>query len=465
MRVALVVAFLMGFWGLLPPGVQAEEDLRTKVEMLERELNTLKEMMLNQQMGTAQGMTTVGSAEVAEKSDKHEKKLEKTGRQHGFTLSGLYIPERAEEFAEEGVSPQFGGIYTKPFLRRMGRNTYLGGYMDASYRATENSNNKFEVLRFVPFIYADVSDRVKMAAEIEFEHGGANTKHGDVGDAKVLDGEVKLEFATVDFLLRDEINLRAGLILAPLGKYNLVHDAPLQEFIDRPLVDRTIIPTTLTQAGMGIYGTFFPSELSKLTYEFYATNGFGNNITNTKGIRDARYFRYDRNNNNDPGVVGRVGFSPFLGLELGGSFFVNKYNRKDYFYITAFDFAFERGPFEFVGEGAYTDIGRSNSVRVNQPTLPPSMWGYYVEPRWHFMPEFIRDLGPNFFKEDSHLTAAARWDQVDTGSSRHNNRATVGLSFHYTEDTVFKTNYQWNMESGQPHVDNNAFMFGVATFF
>ncbi len=81
------------------------------------------------------------------------------------------------------------------------------------------------------------------------------------------------------------------------------------------------------------------------------------------------------------------------------------------------------------------------------------------------MPEFIRDLGPNFFKEDSHLTAAARWDQVDTGSSTRNNRATAGLSFHYTEDTVFKMDYQWNMESGQPHVDNNAFMFGVASFF
>ena len=463
MRIIMGAAFFLMIFLIPSQGVLAQEDLGKKVDRLEKQVQELREMLMRQQVTVAERERT--AAELAEKGEGLEKKPEKPGRRHDFTFSGLYVPERAEQFAQEEVSPQFGGIYTKPFLRRMGRNTYLGGYMDASYRAQEGSDNKFEVLRFVPFIYSDVSDRVKIAAEIEFEHGGANTKHGNVGDAKTLDGEVKLEFATVDFLLRDEINLRAGLVLVPLGKYNLVHDAPLQEFIDRPLVDRFIIPTTLTQAGMGIYGTFFPTELSKLDYEIYATNGFGNNITKSKGIRDARFFRYDRSNTNTPGVVGRVGFSPFLGLEFGGSFFVNKYDDDNYFYISAFDFAFEKGPFEFVGEGAYTDLQRSKSVRTNQPSLPPSMWGYYVEPRWHFMPEFIRNVGPNFFKEESHLTAAARWDQVDKGSSTYNNRASLGLSFHYTEDTVFKVDYEWNMESGQAHKRDNTFAFGVATFF
>ena len=82
-----------------------------------------------------------------------------------------------------------------------------------------------------------------------------------------------LEFGTIDFLLTDWINWRGGFLLTPLGKLNLVHDSPLQDFTDRPLVDQLIIPTTLTDLGMGFFGTMYPSELSKLDYEIYVTNG------------------------------------------------------------------------------------------------------------------------------------------------------------------------------------------------
>ena len=74
-------------------------------------------------------------------------------------------------------------------------------------------------------------------------------------------------------MLTDWINWRGGLILTPLGKLNLIHDSPLLDLTDRPLVSRLIIPTTLTDAGMGFFGTLYPSELSKLDYEIYVTNG------------------------------------------------------------------------------------------------------------------------------------------------------------------------------------------------
>ncbi|MCP4365999.1 MAG: hypothetical protein GY800_11985, partial [Planctomycetes bacterium] len=223
----LLVASLM-LPGILPgQELRAEEDLKAKVNMLERELETLKAMMLQQQTDAAKQDKIV--AGLVDKTDEHAEKMKTAeagpgGEKGHFTYSGLWIPDKSEEFAQKGVSPQFGGVYTKPFVRRLGRNTYLGGYMDASYRAQENSNNRFEVLRFVPFIYADVSDRVKVAAEIEFEHGGAQTRHGDITDPisvvdtsgatrsiRTLNGEVKLEFATIDFLIRDEVNVRAGL--------------------------------------------------------------------------------------------------------------------------------------------------------------------------------------------------------------------------------------------------------------
>ena len=103
-----------------------------------------------------------------------------------------YLARKSAELSEKKLAPAFGGVYTKPFLRRFGRNTYLGGYMDFEFRASENDADPhgFTQKRFIPFIYSDISDRVKLAAEIEFEYGG-------VGGGR--SGEVILEFGTIDF--------------------------------------------------------------------------------------------------------------------------------------------------------------------------------------------------------------------------------------------------------------------------
>ncbi|MFN3467109.1 MAG: hypothetical protein ACK4WF_05345, partial [Candidatus Brocadiales bacterium] len=218
---SITLAFLSGGASLY-----AQEDVKARIEAMEKELQILKASLSKQEERADKDQALI--TELKEMNELQSKKIEDISKAHEqmekkFTLEEFYGPRVSEDFAKKGLSPQFGGIYTKPFLRRFGRNTYLGGYMDASYRSTESANNQFETLRFVPFIYSDVSDRVKVAAEIEVEHGGANVSGGVIGDAGTLNGEVKLEFATIDFLIRDWLNMRAGLILVPLGKFNLVH--------------------------------------------------------------------------------------------------------------------------------------------------------------------------------------------------------------------------------------------------
>lgn len=45
-------------------------------------------------------------------------------------------------------------------------------------------------------------------------------------------------------------------------------------------------------------------------------------------------------------------------------------------------------------------------------------------------------------------------------------RVTPGINYRYTEDTVFKLDYQINMENkDMPDEANNAFLFSVATYF
>ncbi|HHT9119992.1 MAG TPA: hypothetical protein ACFYD3_05550 [Candidatus Hypogeohydataceae bacterium YC41] len=481
-----VLAFFCGGASLA-----AEEDLKARVETMEKELQILKAALTKQEEKATKDQALI--TELEEQNNQQTKKIEEISQAHEvlekkFTLEEFYFPKKSQEFYGKDLSPQFSGIYTKPFLRRAGRNTYLGGYMDASYRMQQSGKDRFEVLRFVPFIYADVSDRVKVASEIEFEHGGAAEKEGVRGDAAtdvngksvpILDGEAKLEFATIDFQIKEWINMRAGIILVPLGKFNLVHDAPLQELVDRPLVDTFIIPTTLSQAGMGFFGTLYPTEMSKLDYEIYATNGFGNDINSSQGLMEARLFRFDRDNNSNPALVTRVGFSPFLGLEVGGSVLFNKFSStgegKSNFVLPALDFAYQKGPFELVGEGAVVLLDRGQIVKSEEEVPPSNMFGYYVEPRFHFMPKFLRELAPKIFTERSTFTLVGRWDQVDLGNGftvgegkpadRRRQRATIGLNYRYTRDTVFKVDYEWNIEQSGHDRTNNVFVFGWATYF
>lgn len=456
------------------------EVLKNKVDKLEKELTELKDLLKQQIERDMQKEKEIAS--IKEKDAQKEKEIaslkEEVQKREILVApeegGEAYFAAKYAELEKKKLGPAFRDPYTKPFLRRFGRNTYLGGYFDFEYWASENSGGKhgFDQHRFIPFIYSDISDRVKLAAEIEIEHGG-------VGGGR--DGEVILEFATVDFLITDWINYRAGFILTPLGKFNLVHDSPLQDLTDRPLVNQFIIPTTLTDTGMGFFGTLYPTELSKLDYEIYVTNGVfhgldeggSSDFTARRGLRASRGgFEFD-NENQSPGVVGRVAFSPFIGLEFGGSAYTQRYddNNDNQITIPAFDFAYQRGPFELVGEGAYAFIETNDFAE--DAGIADSMWGYYVEGRYHFMPSCLRSWAPRIFTENSTFTGVVRWDQVQTSEIQPGGRVdwlrtriTPGLNYRYTEDTVFKLDYHFNLEQKDlADVSDNAFVFSVATYF
>ncbi len=438
----------------------ADEDLREKVDKMEDMLKDLKMQLKKQAI-----------------SDKEIQTMKEQIKGITMPSDDFYWAKKSQELQDKGLAPTFGKQYGKPFLRRFGRQTYIGGYMDHELVFNENGGKHFDQHRLIPFIYADVSDRVKFATEIEFEHGGPNTPGGVTGKK----GELKIEFATIDFLMTDWLNYRGGIILSPLGKYNLVHDSPLQDLTARPMVNRYIIPTTLSESGMGFFGTFYPTELSKVDYEIYAVNGFqaeydGDIVGSGKSfIRSSRGSQKFDNNTN-PAIVGRLAVSPFLGLEVGLSFhtgYIDAHggNRMT---IKAIDWTYQKGPFELVGEYAHSSIERDGNFDAdtrNSEVMNGDMWGYYVEPRYHFMPQFLKDRAPTFFRDDSTFTAVCRLGGLDINQPKgspglYKTRLTPGLNFRYTEDTVFKAEYQINWENGSASEEsNNTLHFSVSTYF
>jgi hypothetical protein len=402
---------------------------------------------------------------------------------------------------EEKTSLGFGStgsgklIYAKPFLSAP--RAVLGGYVDMGYNILSRQNldnpsrNTFGHQRLVPFIYADITDRIKFAAEIELERGGTDAPQGN--------GEMKIEFVQLDYLINEMINLRGGVLLMPVGKFNLLHDTPLNDLVDRPMVSRLIIPSTWFESGAGIYGTLYPTTLSKIDYELYAVNGVSSTagaITDL-GVRSARG-SISRDRDDNKGVVGRVAFSPMLGIEVATSGYHSQFRPsagtagQSALNLFAVDWTLQRGPFELIGESAWAWISNNGVTGVTGAGVGPGkMFGYYVQGNYHFMPDILKKLAPSHFSDASTFTFTVRWEQVDTdtdnrtlgggntlGNRRELDRLTVGLNFRPIEDTVFKINWQHNTQNGalgltpagdlgnsNSPIDGDGFLFQAATYF
>ena len=302
------------------------------------------------------------------------------------------LPEVGKERRREMQAPlSFGStgsgrlVYAKPFVAAP--KAIVGGYMDIQYRSQRKGSiengyggitNNFDQQRFVPFIFADITEHVKFASEIEIEHG--------IREEGGRDRELKfgLEFAHIDYLVKEPFNLRAGILLLPIGKFNLLHDSPLNDLTDRPLVSQFIIPTTVAETGAGFYGTIYPGRISKVDYEFYVTTGpCGyetngtpniNEATGTRGARQRKCAADDGFDiNNGKAVVGRVAYSPVLGVEVAASGYYGNaapFGNYNPLSITAIDWTLQRGPFELIGEAAWA-YARGNSRAISGNTIPP----------------------------------------------------------------------------------------------
>ncbi|MDA0745283.1 MAG: hypothetical protein O2954_02120 [bacterium] len=371
-----------------------------------------------------------------------------------LSLVVLAVPCLAEEKSPRPELP--GGIYDKPYIRRVGNGTAIGGYIDHEFEWAEGKNSTFDQHRFIPFIYAAITDRLHVSAEIEFEHGGLISGGGGT------DGEIKLEYAVMDFSLHEAFAFRGGVILSPLGVFNLLHDSPLNDLTERPTVSRQLIPSTLSESGMGFFGTFYPSDLSVATYEIYLVNGFNDGVIDGSGrlrIRGGRGSQKQDNNNNKA-LVGRFGISPRLGLNLGASLHTGAYdNAGDHrLTILATDAKFTRGPFEIQGEYA-----RAFANHATGATAAETQQGAYAQTNLHF--------GHDALLKGSIFTGVARWDWVDydtdqTGDSETG--LTLGLNFRPVEDAVFKLDYNftWATPSGGTRGPaSGRFFFSVSTYF
>jgi DtxR family Mn-dependent transcriptional regulator len=185
--------------------------------------------------------------------------------------------------------------------------TALSGYMDFHFNNPEFSDAHLDFHRFVLLVTHSFSERIRFVGELELEHA--------VVEGLEEEGELELEQAYVDFLLSRSFNVRAGMLLMPIGIINERHEPPVFYGVERPFNDTVIIPTTWFDVGVGVHGEIGRGWRYRA---FIAAPLDASEFSAEEGIREGRQ-KGANSNVGHAAVTGRLEYVALRGLTLGAS--------------------------------------------------------------------------------------------------------------------------------------------------
>lgn len=201
-----------------------------------------------------------------------------------------------------GLGPAASKVY------KVNRGVSLGGYGEILYEnyAEERQNgdpsgarDAVDALRAILYFGYKFSDRLLLNTEIEIEHAN----------------EAYLEFAYLDYKLTESTGIRAGLLLAPLGLVNELHEPPVFLGTERSVTESRIIPTTWRENGIGLFG-----GNDHFAWRAYVMNSLNSAGFSGSGLRGGRQ-KGSKALAESVGVAGRLDYVGTPGLMAGASVF------------------------------------------------------------------------------------------------------------------------------------------------
>ncbi|MEA2046853.1 MAG: hypothetical protein U9O64_00240 [Campylobacterota bacterium] len=334
----------------------------------------------------------------------------------------------------------------------------IGGYGEMYYANPDNGDDYADVYRFITYIGYKFNDWVVLNTEIEYEHG--DTDNG---------GKVVVEFMYLDFLLRQEANLRLGHILVPMGLVNIKHEPTLFNTVQRPQVEKTLIPSTWHENGALVYGRF---ENLNLEYNAGVVNALNLNTQDTIDA-DSGWIRGGRVGSSykgsfTPAFVGRVDYTGVNGLLVGASVYYGdgsnlKNDDSDISGLktTIFDIhaSYDNGPFS--AYGLYTQTTLDGAEKLGDTAVEKAS-GYYLNASY--------DIGEVIGLEYK-LPLFAQYENFNPVESTVNGLnedasqteiVTIGMNFFPVDQAVLKADYAMKDVNGQ---ENNVFSLGLGFIF
>jgi hypothetical protein len=328
--------------------------------------------------------------------------------------------------------------------------TTIGGYGEAVYNNYRDSTVKdqADLKRFVLFFGHRFNDKLRLYSEVEIEH--ALVESGQ--------GELAMEQAYLEYNLHPAVNLRAGLMLMPLGILNETHEPPTFFGVERNEVESRIIPATWRELGVGLQGQvgdgleYNAGVVSSLDASKFENASSGIRTMRSEGFKAAAndLAVFAGLNYRQPGwLIGSGVFSGNTaqnGVGATSSAALLGKNAR----VTLWDVHGKLNLGNLDLQALYARGSLGDTLAINQAAglalgsnkaAPQSFWGWYGQAAYHLWKKDEMRLSP-FVRYERYDTQA----EVDAGYAKNplNNETvtTAGINFNVSRDVVFKADWQ-----------------------
>ncbi len=325
---------------------------------------------------------------------------------------------------------------------KSGEKLSIGGYGHTDYLNNQGvESDTVDNYRAIIYLGYSFSDRIKFQSEIEFEHSN----------------QLAVEFAALDFMINDRLNVRTGNFIIPVGHINLRHEPTLFLNVSRPDTEKHIIPATWHENGLMLYGQYGNFE-----YQFATTASMDAN--NGATVRDMRESA-SKSAANDFGYSARLTYKPLIGLELTASLFTGQTDQGTQALegasvtISEAHILYNANNVRFTALYAQTLSSSADKIALFHGTNAASKSnGYYMT-----LGYAIGQWTP-FVHLERYDRFAAGYDA--TGTKLFKDEVTevvsVGLNFRPHEQIVIKADY---MDQETAGVDEDRFSMGIGYIF
>ena len=354
--------------------------------------------------------------------------------------------------------------------RPVTNNLFIKFYGEVDYnqkiKPDTYTNGNIDVHRMVTLFGYQFSKKTQFVAEIEYEHVK----------------EVFIEQAWAKHQLASNHFLKAGLLLIPMGYVNENHEPTTFYSVERPLIDKIIVPTTWREIGLGLTG-IFPEQ--SLKYKFFLVNGLksydhsnGGLFSISKPFRSGRQKGAESTISGLPNISAQLEYFGFSNLKIALSLYrgetnsdlYNGLSKDDELGIAAADSSvikmnmvaihsqYKSGRFGLNTQFVYNYSENAEAYAgFTGNDLSSSIYGFYFEP--------VVVLYNN--NNIDHLSWFGRYSRYDLNSSGEgsdyvSNIYTTGLNWKPTPGLVFKTDLQYFVEPSENFFQYN---LGVGVWF
>jgi len=389
-------------------------------------------------------------------------------------ISLLNAQENIEQEQEQKKEPE--SISESIFNSENQRKLHFGGYGQIDYNQPLDKdfhqNGKLDVHRLILFAGYEFNEKTKFITEIEFEHVK----------------EVYIEQAYLNYQLFNNMSIKGGLLLIPMGIINEYHESPAFNGVERPNVDKYIVPTTWREIGLGVDGRI---NAASLRYQLYIVNGFNGydgtgKFKGSSGLRSGRQ-KGAESYMSSPNVSAKIDFYGVSGLKFGLSGYFGDSQTTLYdgldkndnaakatadssvigISMIGFDARYSLAGFHTRGQVIYGKF--SNVEQYNMFTgqdLGESMLGYYAEVSYdifHRNSSIKNELTP-FFRYEQYNTHNTVVSGMTADEAYNRTEILFGFAFKMDKGAAFKVDYQLYKGADEDKF-NRMLNMGVAVWF